>query len=155
MQVAIFSCAGVDKKLFLRDIYCANTRPNPGSQSGSWSHRVLRRRYLQIMRKYDLETAIAIRTLNQPRTCERVYSSFVAMSRLNFISTTIASFLRILSTKRTNGEFFLFLVVVLILLIFILILPMSQQLIHCFLLVGVCIRVSKYGINYGVSLNLQ
>ena len=98
------NCAGVRVKLFWRAIYCAKPRPDPGSQSGSRSCRGLGRRDPQIMREYDLVTAIAIWLLTQPHTCERGSSSCVAMSRLKFMSTTRASFLIMPSTERTNEE---------------------------------------------------
>ena len=36
----------------------------------------------------------------------------------------------------------------------ILLLPTSQEIIHWFLLVGVCVQVSKSDVNDGISLNL-
>ena len=91
-------------KLFWRAIYCANPRPNPGSQSGSRSCRGLKSRAPRIMLEYGLAIAIAIRPLIQPRTCEMGSSIFAAMSQLKFASTTRASLLSMLSTERTNRE---------------------------------------------------
>ena len=74
------SYAGVCAKLFWRAIYCAKPRPDPGSQSGSWSHRGLGRRSPRIMWQYNLLTAIAIRLLIQPCTCGMGSSRFSAMN---------------------------------------------------------------------------
>ena len=49
---------------------------------------------------------------------------------------------------------FLLLVEVLTVLIFILLLPTSQELIHRFVLLGVCTCVSKSDVDDGVSLAL-
>ena len=54
--------------------------------------------------QYDLTTAILIRTLTQPHTCERGSSSFAAMSRLKFVSTTSASFPSMPSTEGKKGK---------------------------------------------------
>ena len=50
--------------------------------------------------------AIAIQTLTQPHTCEMGSLSFVATSKLKFVSTNGYSFPSMLSTERTNGEIF-------------------------------------------------
>ena len=50
---------------------------------------------------------------------------------------------------------FPFLVAVLTVIIFILLLPTIQELIHWSVLVGVHVRVSRYDVNYGVSLSLS
>ena len=49
------------------------------------------RRYPRIVREYNPVTAIKIRPLTKPRTCERGSYIFVAMSWLNFDITTSAS----------------------------------------------------------------
>ena len=49
---------------------------------------------------------------------------------------------------------FLFLLKVLTVFIFIFILPLIKELFHWFLPVGVCVRVSKSDVNYGVSMDL-
>ena len=49
---------------------------------------------------------------------------------------------------------FLFLVGVLTVLILILLLLISQDLIHWLLRVGIRVRISKYDVNYAVSLDL-
>ena len=46
------------------------------------------------------------------------------------------------------------LISVLTVLILVLLLPTRQEIIHWFVLVGVCIQVSKSDIDYGVSLDL-
>ena len=66
------NCAGGHAKLFRQPIYFANPRPNPGSQSSSWFCRGLGRRDLWIIWEYSLATAIAVWSLTQPCTCERV-----------------------------------------------------------------------------------
>ena len=73
-------CTGVHVKLLWRAIYCANTRNDYVSQSGSRSCRGLGMRSPRIMQEYDLTKAIAILLLTQPRTCEKGSSSFFAMS---------------------------------------------------------------------------
>ena len=62
-------------KLFWRKIYCASTRPEPDSQSGSRSWKGLGRRAPQSMCKYDCVTAVAISPLIHPLTWETGYSS--------------------------------------------------------------------------------
>ena len=52
-------------------------RPDAGYQSGSRSRRGLGSQAPQIMRKYDLANAIAIRPLIQPRTCKMGSSIFL------------------------------------------------------------------------------
>ena len=94
-------------KLFRRAVYCANPTPEPDSQSGSMSRRGLGRRASLIMREYDLATAIAIRPITQPCTCEMGSSIFAAMSQLKFASTTRASFPSMPSTEITNIEKFI------------------------------------------------
>ena len=106
------------------------------------------------MRAYNLKTAIGIRPLTQPHTCERGTSVFVTMSRLKFLSTTSASFSIIPSTEGTNRENFLLIVEVLTVLIFIFLIQTIQEIVHWFILVGICIRVSKFDVDYGVSLDL-
>ena len=73
-------CASVRVKLFWHAIYCAKPRPNIKSQSGSQSRRGMWGRAPQIMREYNLVTAILIRPLTQPHTCEMGSSIFSAMS---------------------------------------------------------------------------
>ena len=57
---------------------------------------------MRVMQDYNLATAIAIRIFTQPSTCEIGASSFSAMSRIIFVSTTRASFPIMLSTERIN-----------------------------------------------------
>ena len=71
---------GVRAKLLWCVIYCANMRPDPGSQSVSRSCREMGIQALQIMWDYDLTTSIAIRPLTHLRMCERGSSVFVTMS---------------------------------------------------------------------------
>ena len=59
-----------------------------------------------IMRGFNLEMLITIHPLTHPRMCERRSLSFSDMIRLKFVSTTRASFLRMPSTERENGENF-------------------------------------------------
>ena len=146
--------AGVRAKLFWRVIYCAKMRPDPGYQYGSWSRRGLGTQDPRRMWEYGLVTAIAIRTLTHTRTCEKRSSSFVSTSPLKFVSTTREYFRSMPSTVRTNGEIFSLFMKVLTSFTFILLLPMSQDLIHWLLLVGVRVRVSKSDINYGANMSL-
>ena len=97
-------CAGVRAKLLWCTVYCTKPRPDPESHPGSWSWRVLGRQSMRIMREYDLVTAIEIRTFTQPHTFERSSSGFVDMSWLKSVSTNSASFPRMTSTERINGE---------------------------------------------------
>ena len=122
-----FFCAGVHAKLFWIAIYCAKPRPNPGSQSGYRSCMGMGRQVPWIMREYYLVTAIAIGLLTQLRTRERGSSSFFAMSRLKFVSTARASFLRMPSTEKEKGYNFPLLVAVLTVIIFLFLLPTSQE----------------------------
>ena len=92
------SFARVRAKLFWREIYCANPRPEPNSHSVSMSHMGLGRRYSHIIHEYDLATAILVRLLIQPRTCKMGSYIFSAMIQLKFASTTRASFLSMPST---------------------------------------------------------
>ena len=96
--------AGVRAKLFCIAIYCNKPRPDTGPQSIYRSHRGMGRRDPQIMWKYDLTTDITIRPLTQPRTCEIGSSSFSTISRLEFLSTTSASFPIMPSTERRERE---------------------------------------------------
>ena len=73
-------CAGERTELFWLMIYCANPRPNPGSQSGSRSLRGLGRRAPQNMGENNLTTAIATLPLTQPCTCRMGSLIFSAMS---------------------------------------------------------------------------
>ena len=95
-------------ELFWRATYYANPRPETDYQSGYLSLRGLGRRYTWTMWDYDLTTTIVIQLLNQPRKCEMGSSIFSAMSQLKFVSMTRASFTRIPSTERTNGDFYRF-----------------------------------------------
>ena len=101
-----FLGAGVRAKSFLCVIYCSNLRPKPKYQPIYRFHRVMGRKYLRIMWQYNLANAIEIRLLTQPCTCEMSPSSFSAMSRLKFVSTTRFSFPSMPSTERTNTEKF-------------------------------------------------
>ena len=51
---------GVCTELFWHAIYCAKPRPDDRSQSVSRYRMVLGSQYLQIIREYDLATAILI-----------------------------------------------------------------------------------------------
>ena len=93
----------VQEKLFWGLIYCANPRPDAGSQYGSCFRGGLGSRYLRIIREYTLTNNIAIRTLIQPCTCEMVSSIFAAMIWFKFASTTRASLPSMPSTERKNG----------------------------------------------------
>ena len=62
--------AGVRMEVLWIAIYCANPKPNPGSQSGSQSHRGLGRQALWIMWEYEFVTTILIWPLIHPRMCE-------------------------------------------------------------------------------------
>ena len=126
--------------------------PDPESQSGSQSRRGLGRKSLQIMRAYDLATAISIQPLTQPCTFEMGSSFFFAMSRLKFVSMTRASFLSITSNERGNGEFLPLLVVLLTVIILLFILPTSQEIIHRFVIAGIPVRLFKYEVDDGDSL---
>ena len=97
-------CSSVRAKLFWRKIYCANPRPDTEPQSGYRYRRGMGRQAPGIMQEYDIEAAIAIRTLTHPRTCEMVSLSFPTMSWLKFASTTRAYFPSMPSTDRKNGE---------------------------------------------------
>ena len=97
-------CAGVRTELFWLMIYCANPRPNPGSQSGSRSRRVLGWRAPRNMGQNNLMTAIAVRLLTYPCMCKMGSLIFSAMSRLKIVSTVRASFPSMPYTKRENGE---------------------------------------------------
>ena len=55
------------------------------------------------------------------------------------------------STESTNGEFFPFLLAVLTGLVIIFLLLTSHDLIHCLILVGIRVRITKSDINDGVS----
>ena len=96
--------ADVRAKLFWCVIYCANPRPDAGSQSGSRSCKVLGSRAPQVIFGYDPATKNLIRPLIQPRTCEMGPSIFSAMSRLKFASTNRASLPSMSSTEITNRE---------------------------------------------------
>ena len=98
----VWMCA----KLFWRYIYCANPRRDLDSQSSSLSWRGFRRKDTWIICDYNLATAIAIRLLTHPHTCEMISSIFSTISRLKFASMTRASFPSIPSTERTNAETF-------------------------------------------------
>ena len=97
-------CADVRGKLFWRAIYFANPRPDVGSQSSSRSRRGLGSQAPRIICEYDFVTAIVIRPLIHPRTCEMGSSIFAAMSRLKFASMTSASLPSMSSTERKNRE---------------------------------------------------
>ena len=96
--------AGVRAKIFWHKIHCTNLRPDPKYQYGSRYRRVMGRQALHIMQEYNLVTYISICLLTQPCTYEMGSSNFFAMSWIKFVSTTIASFPRITSTKKTNWE---------------------------------------------------
>ena len=155
VQAANLFCAGVRVELFLLAIYCAKLRPDPRSQFGSRSRTGLGRRAPWIMREYGLTTAIAMRPLTQPRTCEMSPLIFAAMSWLKFVSTTRASSPSMPSTERTNGDFFSGCSwQSLPCLSFFSFSQSSQELVHWFLPVGVCVQVSKSDVGDGVSLAL-
>ena len=98
----IKSFTDMSAELFWRVIYCDKPWPDDGSQSGSRSHRGLSSQCLHIIWEYDLATAIAIRPLIQPRTCEIGLSIFAAISWIKFACTTRASFPSITSTEIRN-----------------------------------------------------
>ena len=98
------SFADVHLELFWRAIYLAKTRPDPGSQSGSRACRVLRSKYIHIMWKFNILTAIVIPTLIQIHTYQMGSSVFSAMNRLKSASTARASILSMPSRDRTNIE---------------------------------------------------
>ena len=97
-------CAIVHAKLFWIVIYCANLRPNPGSQSGSQSRRGIGRQAPQIMREYDLPAVVAIHPLTCPRKREMGSLSFDAMIQLKHLSATRASFRSMPSTEKRIRE---------------------------------------------------
>ena len=76
------------------------------------------------------------------------------MSRLKSVSTIRASLPRMASTESTNGEKKFFIHGSAYSFIFLLLHPMSQEIIHWLLPVSVCVQVSKYDDDYGVSLDL-
>ena len=96
----------VRMELLWRDIYCANTRPEPDFQSVSLSCKGLGRQDTWIIREYDLATVIAIRKSTQMRACEMGSSIFVATSPLKFASMTRTSFTSMPSKEITNGKMF-------------------------------------------------
>ena len=98
------NCTSGREKWFWRAIYCAKLKPDPESQPGSCSCRGLWRLSTRIMWYYNLATAIVIWKLTQPHIFEMGSSSFFAMSRLKFESTTRVSFLSMLSNERANRE---------------------------------------------------
>ena len=75
-----WGCAGVHKKISAQDIYCANSNTKPDSQSSYWAHKVVGNRAPLSIREYNLMTAISIRPLTQPLTCEMGSSIFAPMS---------------------------------------------------------------------------
>ena len=145
------NCAGVRAKSFWRTLYFSRPRPDHESQSGSWSHRGMGIWSLHTMWEYDLETAIAIRLLTQPHTCERGSLSFVATNQLKFVSMTSASFPSMPSTAREKIWKITLLVGVLTMLIIILLIQTIQDLIYWFMLVVVRVHVSKSDADHGVS----
>ena len=100
-------CIGVRDEILAQNVYCAKPNPDPDAQYSSQVRKGIGDRSPWSILEYYLATAIDIRTLNQPVTCEMGFPSFVAMSWLKVASTTIASFPIIPSTERTNGEKFL------------------------------------------------
>ena len=90
--------------LIWREFCYASLILEPESQKGSGSRKVLGRWSPQSMHEYNCATAIAICLVTHPRTWETDSSSFLAMSQLNFLSSTCASSPSILSMERTNGE---------------------------------------------------
>ena len=131
---------------------CTNPRPEPDSKSGSRSRRVLGRWAPWIVSEYDLVTTIAIRPVTQPCMFKTGSSIFSAMSRLEFASTTRASFTCMQSIERTSGEFYPLLVAMLAVLVLIFFPPPKQEHFYWLLLVGVTVWVPKYDVNDGFSL---
>ena len=81
-------CTSVRVKLFWWTIYCAKSRPNPESQSGSRSLMVLARQAPWIIQDYNHATIIEIQLLTCPRMCEMGYSIFPTTSQLKVVSIT-------------------------------------------------------------------
>ena len=74
------------------------------------------------------------------------------MSRLKVATTTRSFFPNIPYTERKNGEnIYPLLVVLLIVIILVFLLPKIQDLIHCLILVGIHVRISKSDVDDGVS----
>ena len=90
---------GVRTKLFWRAIYFFKPRKNHRSQSSSLSCRGIGRQNMQIMQEYNLMTTIVIRTLTQPRMCERGFSSFFTMIQLK-----LSPFLRMQPIEGKSGR---------------------------------------------------
>ena len=147
-----FFCMSVRAKLFWRTIYCTNQRPNTDSYSGFLSCRRLRRWSPRIMQEYDLETKITIRLLNHAHMYEMGCSSSPPMSILKFERKTRSSLPSMPYTERKKVETFLLLVVVLTMLVVIFILPKIQELIRWLILVGIWVGISKYDVDYSISL---
>ena len=147
-------CSSVRAELFWCPIYCANRRPDPKYQYGSWYRRGLGRQSLWIIQEYDLTTVISIWPMNHPRTCEMGSSSFSIMDWLKFERMTKAAFPSMTSTERVNGgNFFPFLVAVITVVVFLFLVPTSQKLVYWLIFVGICLSISKYDIDYGISLD--
>ena len=92
--------AGMRTKLLWRAINWSKPRNHPMNQSSSQSRRGLGRQDMRIIQEYCLTTTVTIWLLNQPHTCERGSSSFLATIRIKFVSTTSASFPSVPSTER-------------------------------------------------------
>ena len=127
-------CAGEQVKLFWIVIYCNNPRPNPGSQSGSWSCWVLEIWAPQIMRECYLATVSTIQPLTQTGTCEMGSSNSSAISWLKFVSTMRVYFPSMPYTERTNGEKKSVICGIAYRVIFIFLLPLIQELYHGYFL---------------------
>ena len=105
------------------------------------------------MREYNHATAIAIQSLIQPRTWEMYSSISISIIRLKYASKTRASFPSIPSKEKKRRRMFLVLVEIIIVLVFLFLLSPIRERFHCLLLVGVSVRVPKYDVNDGASLN--
>ena len=140
--------AVVCAELFWHETNCASPRPEPDSQLGSCYRKGLGRWALQIMRKYNCTTAIVICLSIHPHMWETSYSSVSAMSQLNLLSRTWASFPSIPSTEITNRYmFFPLLMTVLTTLIIFSLLSPSEKADHWLLVVSLIVGVPEYDIN--------
>lgn len=96
-------CTGVRETIMERDLL-RQSHGQTWFPFGSLYHRGLGRQVSQIMHEYDHATAIEIRPLIQPRTCNMGSSIFPDMVRLKFVSITRASSLSMPSKEITNEK---------------------------------------------------